>query len=36
GQASRRHVAGVLQWRERSITLLDEGPLLQAVARSLA
>lgn len=36
GQASRRHVAGVLQWRERSITLLDEGPLLQAVVRSLA
>ena len=27
---------GVVRWRERSITLLDEGLLLQAMARSLA
>ncbi|MGN5933526.1 chemotaxis protein CheW, partial [Pseudomonas aeruginosa] len=33
---SRRHVAGVQQWPERIITQLDEGPLLQALSRSLA
>ncbi|MDH4870681.1 chemotaxis protein CheW [Pseudomonas sp. BN515] len=34
--AARQFASGVVQWRERSITLLDEGLLLQAMARSLA
>ncbi len=34
--AARQFAAGVVQWRGRSITLLDEGLLLQAMARSLA
>ncbi|WP_271408970.1 chemotaxis protein CheW [Pseudomonas sp. Q1-7] len=34
--AARQFASGVVQWRGRSITLLDEGLLLQAMARSLA
>ncbi|MFZ6045076.1 chemotaxis protein CheW [Pseudomonas sp. CR3202] len=34
--AARQFAAGVVHWRGRSITLLDEGLLLQAMARSLA
>ncbi|MCY1276210.1 CheW-like domain protein [compost metagenome] len=34
--AARQFATGVVRWRERSITLLDEGLLLQAMARSLA
>ncbi|MBT8768559.1 chemotaxis protein CheW [Metapseudomonas boanensis] len=35
-QAARQFASGVVQWRGRSITLLDENLLLQAMARSLA
>ncbi|MCY1538367.1 CheW-like domain protein [compost metagenome] len=34
--AARQFASGVVQWRGRSITLLDEDLLLQAMARSLA
>lgn len=34
--AARQFASGVVQWRGRSITLLDEGLLVQAMARSLA
>ncbi|MDH4567839.1 chemotaxis protein CheW [Pseudomonas sp. BN414] len=34
--AARQFASGVVQWRGRSITLLDESLLLQAMARSLA
>lgn len=33
--AARQFASGVVQWRGRSITLLDESLLLQAMARSL-
>lgn len=34
-QVARRFASGVVHWRERSITLLDEELLQQAMARSL-
>ncbi|MNQ61415.1 CheW-like domain protein [compost metagenome] len=34
--AARQFASGVVQWRGRNITLLDEDLLLQAMARSLA
>ncbi|WP_044873716.1 chemotaxis protein CheW [Pseudomonas sp. LFM046] len=34
--AARQFASGVVQWRGRSITLLDESLLIQAMARSLA
>ncbi|SNR83486.1 chemotaxis protein CheW [Pseudomonas segetis] len=36
GQAAGQYAKGVVRWRERSITLLDEQLLAQAMTRSLA